>query len=262
MALKLNLSSRSDVDALPEAVRPLYVEKDGKFILDLEGEFVPKTELNDVKTKLSEFRTNNISLSQTLNDLNEKIKTFEGIDPEEARRLKAEKAELVKKSGGKSDGNMEELIRETVNAALKPTQDALQAEKTAREAAQRIANQSQMREKITATATKAGVRPSSLRHVLREAEDAFELKDGEVVARSGKLDPDDPLKPLTPDAWISGLRKSDDYLFEPSVGTGSENSGRPGAQGKRVLLNPTPEEKGKHMKDIASGAVVVEYTSR
>jgi hypothetical protein len=37
MSLKAVLTSRADVDALPEALRSIYTEKDGKFYLDAEG---------------------------------------------------------------------------------------------------------------------------------------------------------------------------------------------------------------------------------
>ena len=52
----------------PAELQSLYVEGDGGFVLDVEGAVD--------KTKLDEFRTNNIALS---NQLSETKRRFEGI---------------------------------------------------------------------------------------------------------------------------------------------------------------------------------------
>lgn len=70
------------LDAVEEAIRPLYVERDGKFELDVDG--VPE-------------------IRSALKAANEEAKTlrlkYKGIDPEEHAELKAQLEELRAKSG-------------------------------------------------------------------------------------------------------------------------------------------------------------------
>src|SRR5437879_9298148 len=80
MALKLKFDSLKEIPA--EDVL-LYVEREGAWHLDAD--------LKDERAKLAEFRTNNVAL---LKQLEEQAKKFEGIDPEEVRKLADEKRTL------------------------------------------------------------------------------------------------------------------------------------------------------------------------
>jgi len=80
MALKYKVKLK---DEIPAEQQSLYVERDGAWTLDVDGAAD--------KSKLDEFRTNNITLS---NQLAEQKKRFEGIDPDEVRRLADEKRRL------------------------------------------------------------------------------------------------------------------------------------------------------------------------
>ena len=73
MALRKKYESLKEIPA--EDVR-LYVEREGAWHLDVD--------LKEERAKLDEFRANNIALS---NQLAEQKKRFEGIDPDEVRRL-------------------------------------------------------------------------------------------------------------------------------------------------------------------------------
>ncbi len=68
MALKFKFKSKDEIPAEQQA---LYVERDGAWMLDVDGAAD--------KAKLDEFRANNIALS---NQLAEQKKRFEGIDPD------------------------------------------------------------------------------------------------------------------------------------------------------------------------------------
>jgi hypothetical protein len=80
MALKFKHNSR---DEIPEAQSSLYVEREGAWVLDVEGAAD--------KAKLDEFRGNNIALSNELSELKQR---FDGIDPAEVRKLADEKRKL------------------------------------------------------------------------------------------------------------------------------------------------------------------------
>jgi len=255
MALKATLQ-KTEIDALAEPLRALYVEKDGKYVLDAEG-LVPAADVHALKTQVAEFRDKNIEVIKERDALKTTVAKFDGVDPEEFRTLKAEQ-EKLKGKGVKGADDLQAVIDAAIAKANKPLVDKLAAEEQARLKAQQAADSARFRELVSADATKAGVTAKSLRHVLREAEEKFELKDGALVPRVGVKHPTEPLKELTPTDWLQDLAKSDDNLFAPSTGGGANGSGGNGGSAK-VLVNPSLAEKGKHIDDIAAGKVVVEY---
>jgi hypothetical protein len=80
MALKFKYTAK---DQIPAEQAGLYIERDGAFVLDAEGVVE--------KAKLDEFRQTNIALSKERDELKRR---FEGIDPDEVRRLADEKRKL------------------------------------------------------------------------------------------------------------------------------------------------------------------------
>jgi hypothetical protein len=77
MALKFKTKSK---DEIPAELQSLYVERDGAWMLDVDGAVD--------RARVDEFRNNNITLA---NQLADHKRRFEGIDPDEARQLAAEK---------------------------------------------------------------------------------------------------------------------------------------------------------------------------
>jgi len=258
MALKAVLEKKADLDALPEAQRGLYTEKEGKFLLDIDGGFVSPSDHQALKTQLGEFRDNNRTLHGELEQLRPLKAKYEGIDPDEYKTLKAEVEKLKGKGVGKAD-DLQAAIDAAVEKANKPLRDKLASEEAARVKAQQAADSARFRELFTAEATKAGVRASALEFVLPKAETAFELKDGAIAPRNGAKHPTEPHKDLTTADWLQHLAKTSDYLFEPSTGGGATGNGH-GSGGRphaKQLINPTPLEMGRHAKEIAKGEMVV-----
>ena len=80
MALKFKYASK---DQIPAEQSSFYVEREGAWVLDADGVVE--------KSKLDEFRNTNVALLKERDDLK---KRFEGIDPDEVRKLAAEKRKL------------------------------------------------------------------------------------------------------------------------------------------------------------------------
>src|ERR1039457_7633305 len=80
MALKFKCKSK---DEIPAGLEAHYVERDGAWVLDAEGAAD--------KAKVEEFRATNVTLLKERDDLK---KRFEGIDPDEVRRLADENRSL------------------------------------------------------------------------------------------------------------------------------------------------------------------------
>jgi hypothetical protein len=256
MALKATLASKAEYEALAEPVRALYVEKDGKYALDVDD-----AEKVDLKTKLAEFRDNNRTMHGELEKLRPLQAKFEGVDPEEYKSLKEEVA-AMKKKGVKDPSDIDGIVKAAVAAAVKPLQDEIASERTKRDEAQKAADAGKFRELVSADATKAGVAPSAVRHVLREAELVFALKDGQLAPREGVKHPTDPLKEMTPSDWLGQLAKTDAYLFEASNGGGSRPGSKPDGShpGAKRLINPTAEEMGQHVDALAKGEMTIVRT--
>lgn len=258
MALKMKLT-KAEHDVLAEPVRQEYVEKDGAYVLNIDGGAVATADLVALQSKLADFRSNNITLTNENKELKAKTVTldkYEGVDPEKYKQMETEISELKKKGVGTADDVVTIVARE-VERATKTIKDQLKTEQEARIAAQQAADQGKFRELVSADATKAGVAGSALRHVLREADSLFEWKDGSLVAKEGVKHPTEPLQDYTPTAWLQNLAKSDPYLFEPSNGGGAPGASGASKPGSKILRNPSPEEMGAHMEDIASGKITV-----
>src|SRR5262252_3509456 len=132
MALKYKYAKREEIPAEQAA---LYVERDGAFVLDAEG----ATE----KAKADEMRNHNVELRKQIEQLNAR---FEGINPEEVRKLAAEKQ----------------------LSAATAERDSLTARLTAIQIDQGI---------ITA-ATKRGLRPTAIPDITARARTVFKLVNG------------------------------------------------------------------------------------
>src|SRR4051812_48209654 len=102
MALKFKFKSKDEV---PAELAAHYVERDGAWVLDAEGAAD--------KAKLDEFRNNNVEL---LKQLNEHKKNFEGIEPDEVRKLADEKRKLEEEKRLKA-GEFDKVLEARLKAA-------------------------------------------------------------------------------------------------------------------------------------------------
>jgi hypothetical protein len=254
MSLKAVLS-KAEVDALAEPIRKEYTEKDGQFVLAVEGYDDPK-EVAELKRKHAEFRDNNKKLFQENEALRPLKERYEGIDPDKYKTMESE-IEKLRGKGVKSADDMSAIIQAEIAKATKPIQDKLDAEAKVRADAQQKLIDQEFEKQITDIAVKAGVRQQAVSLIIPKAKAAFEFKDNGIVPRDGVKHPTEPHKDLTPSDWLTELAKSDAYLFAASEGSGAEgNKGRTRSNAK-ILVNPTAEEMGRNMEAIGKGEILV-----
>ena len=207
-------------DGIPAGLEQHYVERDGAFHLDVNGE-------GD-----SEFRKNNIALMQ---QLREQAKRFEGIDPEAVRALMAEKAKLEEANALKA-GELEKVVAGRI-APLKAELDkraAAEAKAEARLAAVLID------QAIVAEATKRGLRASAMRDITARAKNTFRLVDGvpQAVESDGATIrmAKDGVSQLSIAEWMDTQVSEAPHLFESNAGGGAAgNISGGGAVGGRVV---------------------------
>jgi hypothetical protein len=228
MALKYKYSKREEIPA--EQVG-LYVEREGAFYLDAEG-------ATD-KAKADELRNHNIELRK---QIEEHKARFDGIDPEEVRRLAEEKRKLEEAQQLKA-GELDKVIENRVKglkadwdkqvAALTGERDALTSRLTA----------IQIDQGVMTAATRRGLRPTAIPDITSRARTVFKLvngaprafeADGQTV-RYGR----DGVTPMTLEEWVDQQTTDAPHLFESNAGGGAASNGAGGAAGsQRSVKNP------------------------
>lgn len=222
MSLKAKYKSKSDI---PEGQEAFYVEKDGEFILQVEG-MVPKD-------RIDEFRDNNIDLKKQLSDLQSKMSGFDMDKILEALKKQQgdEEQELIKA------GKIDELIE----MKLKAAQEKHASEyKTVEDANKALTGQLEtltIDNALRDIATKAGVADTAMSDVLSRGKQVYKLVDGKptphdsngnVIYKTGSTDP------MGMDDWMKGLSGDAPHLFKSSSGGGSQH-GNGGSGGEKTM---------------------------
>ena len=221
MALKFRYKSKEEI---PAELLALYAEREGAWQLDVDG-------VAD-KAKLDEFRGNNVALLKQVEELK---KRFEGIDPEEVRKLAEEKQRLEEErqlKAGEVDKVVESRIKglkadwEKQVATLSGERETLNARLTA----------IQIDQGVLSAATRRGLRPTAMTDITARARSVFKLvngapqafeADGQTV-RYGR----DGVTPMTLEEWVDAQVSDAPHLFESNAGGGAGGSG--GGAGTRA----------------------------
>jgi hypothetical protein len=227
MALKFRIKSK---DEIPTDQQTLYVERDGAWVLDVDGAVD--------KAKLEEFRSNNITLS---NQLAEQKKRFEGIDPDQVRKLAEEKQRLEEAQQIKS-GEVDKVVESRLKNARVEWEKQFNAVASERDSLNARLTSIQIDQGVITVATKKGLRPTAIPDITARARTVFRLVDGAPRAyeadgqtvRVGK----DGITPMTLDEWVDLQVADAPHLFESNAGGGAAGNGSGGVGGNRSVKNP------------------------
>lgn len=243
MALKKVIDKLEEVD---EAVRSLYKESNGKFVLDVEDD-----------GRLDEFRNNNKKLFNENDELKKKLALFEGIDPDEAKRSKELAAKMKRKELVES-GDIEQLIE----AAIAPIRQEFGAKIEGLESVNAKLKEDKKRllvdNQASELASKHGVVPSAIRNVTYDAREMFSVNDqNEIVSigPDGTIRRDAQGNPVTMETWIKSLPKVSPHYFASSSGSGAGESRLPMEPGK--IAAGDNEGFVQNVEAIASGKMQV-----
>lgn len=255
MRLKAKLS-KDEVGKLEQAIQGLYVERDGGYVLDVEG-MVPVDEYEALETKLREFRDNNIKLMKDL-------ARFEGVDPDEYRTQK-DTIEKLRREGVQKPDDIAQLIAQEIAKATEPLKKRLEEESRIREEKERMLVEKQLEEQLWVAGAAAGITESAREDFITRGKRLFTIEDGKIVARKGDM----PVysrrrgrstELLTPEEWATDpewLPKEAPHLYKTSTGTAARNKAEAGsADGGRIISND-PAELGRHLEELANGNVQV-----
>jgi len=235
------LKSKVDtLEELPEELHRFYEQTEkGNFVLSIDG--VPP----QAQAKINEFRENNINLSKQREELEEKLKNYEGLDPEAARDALAKLATMEEQEMVKS-GDIETLIQQRLSAEKKEHLKQLDSIRTAKDDAEKRAklNQQKLSEYIIQQKVLDAVHAVAVPHsaampdIMYRAKSQWRLdEDGSMYAvdeYGNKVYAKGSDELISPTEWAKNLVENARHLFAESVGTGSVGSGK----AQKVTKNP------------------------
>jgi hypothetical protein len=233
MAFKMVLDS---LEGLPEEVAKEYVEKDGKFVIQVEGMKAPE-DFTKLQTSLNAARGETTTLKQRLGLLGD-------IKVEDAVAQLARIPELEAAAEGKVDeAKLKELAENRAKTLLAPVERELQSTKQAlTEREQRIQTfEAQDRTRsihreLRKAAKEAGVRDEAVEDALLYGDRYFErLEDGAVVVKGDT----DFTQGLAPKDWLAEIQPKRPHWWPDSEGGGA--GGNRGSGGG-VQKNPWSAE--------------------
>lgn len=255
--MKVVLTALTDV---AEALRGEYEERGGKFYLKMDGDIPALMEAN---AKVVEFRDNNIKLTQEIEPLRALKAKYDGIDPDVARANITKLAEFEKK-GLKGDEDIDAKLAKMLESAMQPVKDQLKAAQDREKQAELRADALTFNTSVGTKAKAVGAQESALEYLAGLAKNDFEIKDGQLVAKTGKFSKTKPGDALSLDEWLEDAVVTHAFAFAPSTGAnvpGARVPAKPGEvalkPGQTILKNPTAQELGAHSKDILAGKVKV-----
>ena len=229
MALKFKVKSKEEI---PADQLPFYAERDGGWILDVDGAVE--------KSKLDEFRNSNVSL---LKERDELKKRFEGIDPDEVRKLADEKHRLEESQQLKT-GELDKVVENRIKSVKGELEKQVTSLTSERDALNSRLVAIQIDQGVITSATKRGLRPTAIPDITARARSIFRLVNGVPTAfeadgstvRYGR----DGLTPMTLEEWVDGQVAEAPHLFEANSGAGAGGNGTTGGANK--VKNPFRKE--------------------
>ncbi len=244
MALPLIAES---LDAIPEAFRGEYTETDGKFKLNVDG----VEDVTGLKNTLAKFKADQKAAA-------DKLKAFEGVDPDEYKTLKQER-EALEEAKLKAEGKADELAQRKIEKALAAKNKEIEAFKQEAELA-RQESQSLKHSVLDGHISKAVagiIHTSAIDDAQMWARQLFTLKGTEAVM----LDEDGNVKlgkdgktPYSPKEWIEEMREQKPHWFPASSSGGGASGSGFGTSSKKAMTTTafnalSPKDRAKFMAD-------------
>ena len=218
MSLKGTVTNLEEVS---EGMRDFYKDNgNGSFSLQVEG-LVPKTKVN-------EFRDNNIKLNNEIEEMNKK---FSGIDMEQYQEamglLEATKqskhADMIKA------GNFDDVLKMKTEEYQKQLEESNTKYTGIEGKYKNLLIESQVTNEINSL---GNVRQGALTDIQNRAKGIWNVEEGRLVAKdaNGMKILNEGGTEISPKEWAKNLMASAPYLFEASSGGGSSSSGHTGGQ--------------------------------
>lgn len=241
-----------DIETVPEGNRPLYVERDGKFHLDVSG-------LEDTTGLKSALEKERIAAREARQARQALETRFSGIDPDQVRTLLAK---IENDDEGKliAAGKIEEVV------AKRNEKFRLEMEKKLAQALEQVSaadaktakfSQSVLDNHIRAATSKAGLHPHAIDDALLRARSMFVLDENGVAIQLDQTGNPvlgkDGKTPFSPLEWLEGMKESAPHWFPAGSSGGGAGGGSTGAGSVKKMTRAafaalSPQDKAKTIK--------------
>lgn len=226
------------LEDVPEGARAAYVEKDGKFRLDVEIE-----DTAGLKSALQKERDLAKASAKSLKELQEQ---FTGIDPVKVREM-MQRLDNDGEAALIAAGKIDEVVSRRTEKLQKELQKQVDAAHNEAQSAAERANKFSQRvldNHIRMAATKAGLHVHAIDDALFRARSMFSLNDdGEaiqlgsdgtvVLGKDGKT-------PFSPAEWLEGMKETAPHWFPNGSSGGGGGKGGKGGAGAKDLSHLSP----------------------
>jgi len=246
---------------IPEGQASFYVEKDGKFSLDVEGGIEDVTQLKtaltsergitaDLTKKLKGWSDSGIESPEKVRDLLTRVDALSKLDPkQEAERIAAEKVDLIRTQLATEAGAKEGVLQTRNDKLTKQLSKQL-----IDTAAYKVLTETHKGD--------ANLLMPHIRNSVRMVENTNGDFVAQVLDEAGNVRVGTDAKDMNISDLISEMKgnKSFARAFD---GTGASGSGGGGGGGNGTVENPTtidgnnPFETGRHAEGLANGTVVI-----
>lgn len=225
------------LEDIPEAQRSLYVEKDGKMHLDVEG-------VEDTAGLKSALQKERDAAKEAKRLMAEMQARFAGIDPEKVKAMMhqfeadGEAALIAQGKIGDVIAKRTEKLRDELKKQVELAEaNAATAGKRADKFSQRVLDNH-----IRLAAGKAGLHSHAIEDALFRARSMFSLtEDGDAVqlAADGTVTlGKDGKTPFSPAEWLESMKEATPHWFPASGSGGGASGGGKGGKGKDLSHLP------------------------
>ncbi len=255
---------------IPKGLEAHYKEQDGKWVLQVKG-MVPQSEVSAINDRLAEFRSNNITLSQKLKDLEGK-KVLTQEEQEEYDELKKHAQDNEDKNlidAGKIDelvATRTDRMKQDYDNQIKGYREKVEKLETTSKTYQDRLSGVLVEAEVGKALSAGGFQPvqGALSDIVSRARSTWQVNEkGDLLALDGngnQVYGSDPQTPLTMEEWAAATTKQAPYLFMASSGSGGKGNGAGGKKGSDGIIRISQSDeamKSKHIEDIATGKAIV-----
>lgn len=265
MSLQFKVEDKTEI---PKGLESHYVERDGAYFLDV-SDMVEKS-------RLDEFRTNNIKLSKAKDEIEAKFKKLQpfsglddatidmlaGINPDEYKNMKS-MIDRIDASKLIDEGKIDQLLSERMARLSKDHES--QVKKMSDELSKRGQTINDLNSRLStilidsqiqsAAGKMDGIKSDVMDIVVMMGRQIFRMNEsGEIEARDAKGEKiygKDGAETMTIDEWVSKLPIERPSLFESSQGAGSSGgnnkTGNFTQADRAKLAKMSPNERLKHV---------------
>lgn len=231
MRLKFKIDKAS-FESLAENLKGLYFQTEsGDYQLSVDGAVD--------KTKLDEFRQNNVELLK-------QAEKYKDIDPEKYQQMVAEHNKIQEKEWIEK-GEVDKLVEHRTKTMKETLQSQIEALNSSNATMARQLEILTIDNIVRDNATKLGVAPTAVDDVLLRAKTVYRLEEGKPVPKDSQGNTvygKDGFSPMPIGEWVGGLKETAPHLFQVSQGSGALGNRGPAGPG---TANLSPQQK------IASG---------